>query len=75
MQTVTGKPDQARLETSSFKSAVVLRDYFDAHHLRSNKALAYYKWCRVLTMVLNKEHLTQDGLELVRKLGKDINKN
>ena len=59
---------------SSFTKLKVIRNYFSRYKLKTRKSLAFKKWCKIHDMVLNKEHLTLEGLNKIDLLTKDINK-
>lgn len=59
---------------SSFIKLKVIRNYFSRYELKTRKSLAFNKWCRIHDMVLNKKHLTLEGLNQIDLLTKDINK-
>ena len=48
-------------------------DYFKSFPLKTKKGASFDKWLVIYNMVLNKEHLTHDGLQQVRELSKLIN--
>lgn len=47
--------------------------YFQAFPLKTIKASAFYNWLKIYKMMENKEHLTEQGLEKVREIKKQIN--
>ena len=59
---------------SSFTKLKVIRNYFSRYKLKTKKLLAFKKWCKIHDMVLNKKHLTLQGLNKIDLLSKDINK-
>jgi hypothetical protein len=59
---------------SSFTKLKVIRNYFARYKLKTRKSLAFFKWCKLHDMVLNKDHLTLEGLNKIDLLTKDINK-
>ena len=59
---------------SSFTKLKVIRNYFSRYKLKTQKSLAFKKWCKIHDMVLNKEHLKLEGLNKIDLLTKDINK-
>lgn len=59
---------------SSFTKLKVLRNYFSKYPLKTKKSLAFKKWCLIHDMVLDKKHLTLDGLNKIDLLTKNINK-
>jgi len=58
---------------SSFSKLKLIRNYFSRYKLKTKKSLSYTKWCKIHNMVLNKEHLTLEGLNKIDLLTKDIN--
>ena len=58
---------------SSFIKLKVIRNYFSRYKLKTKKLLAFQKWCLIHDMVLNKEHLTLEGLNKIDLLTKKIN--
>ena len=58
--------------STNFKSAKLVVDYFDNFHLNSSKFLKYFKWRKVYRMIQRKEHLELQGLEKIRKLQKNL---
>lgn len=64
-----------RYESTGFTRMVDIWSYFTLFPLRTKKLASFTQWCKILDMVLNKEHLTQEGLERVRLLQKSINQN
>lgn len=59
---------------SSFTKLKVIRNYFSRYKLKTKKSLSYTKWCKIHDMILNKKHLTLEGLNKIDLLTKDINK-
>lgn len=59
--------------SSSFIKLKVIRNYFSRYKLKTKKLLAFRKWCLIHDMVLNKEHLTLEGLNKIDLLTKKIN--
>lgn len=64
-----------RYHNNSFKGLITVRDYFIAFPLKSKKVESFNKWNKVYSMVLNKEHLVNTGLDEIRIISKQINKN
>ena len=58
---------------SSFTKLKVIRNYFSRYRLKTKKSLAFKKWCKIHDMVLDKKHLTLEGLNKIDLLTKDIN--
>lgn len=61
------------LHISSFTKLKIVRNYLSKYKLKTKKYLAYKKWCLIHDMVLNKNHLTLEGLEKIDFLTKKIN--
>lgn len=59
---------------SSFIKLKVIRNYFSIYQLKTRKSLSFKKWCKIHDMVLDKKHLTIEGLNKIDLLSKDINK-
>lgn len=64
-----------RYYVTSFKGLIPIRNYFLLYPLKSKKNLSFEKWNEIYKMVLNKEHLLETGLTLIRILSKKININ
>lgn len=62
-----------RYNNNSFKGLLLVRDYFLTFSLKTKKAVSFKNWLEVFTMVLNKEHLVQEGLVKIRAIAKIIN--
>lgn len=58
--------------STSFKSAKLVIDYFDNFHLNSTKYISYFKWRKVYRIVQRKEHLTLKGIEKIRNIQKNL---
>lgn len=54
--------------STNFKSAKNVADYFDKYQLNSSKLIKYLKWRKAYRMVQRNEHLTHEGLENIKKL-------
>jgi len=64
-----------RYTATGFKSMDSVRSYFKIFPLFTKKALSFYKWSAIHNIVFNKLHLTEEGLDRVRALQKQININ
>jgi hypothetical protein len=62
-----------RYHNNTFKGLIPVRDYFLAYPLKSNKSESFKLWLEIFTMLLNKEHLVQEGLNIIRVKAKLIN--
>ena len=72
--TLRGKTNNVyRYSIDSFKSLMLVRDYFISFPLKTKKYKSFEHWIEVYNMCLNKEHLTVDGLKKVREITKTIN--
>ena len=67
--------DMYRFYCDSFVGLSYVNGYFSSFPLKSQKAVSYCNWLKVYQMVINKEHLTTQGLEKIRALKKTININ
>nr|YP_009663714.1 hypothetical protein [Dactylella tenuis]QCW06851.1 hypothetical protein [Dactylella tenuis] len=60
---------------SNISKLKVIRRYFSIYKLKTtSKSLAFKNWCKIHNLVLNKDHLTKDGLNKIDLLTKKINK-
>ena len=64
-----------RYDSTGYNNMIKICEYFDKFPLRSKKVESFSKWSTVLKMVINKQHLTAEGLATVKKLKKEININ
>ena len=62
-----------RYANDSLIGLVSVRQYFLAFPLKSKKGESFSKWESVYSMILEKEHLTSDGLLRIRTIAKSIN--
>lgn len=60
--------------STSFGSAKKVNTYFDNFHLISSKHVNYLKWRKAYIIIQNKEHLTNLGLEKIKKIKKSMNR-
>ena len=67
--------DMYRFYCDSFVGLSFVNYYFSSFPLKSQKAVSYANWLKVYKMVINKEHLTTQGVEKIRALKKTININ
>ena len=61
--------------STSFGSAKKVIKYFDNFHLQSSKHNNYLKWRKVYLMIQKKHHLTEIGIDKIKKLKNSINRN
>ena len=64
-----------RFYCNSYIGLSYVNSYFSKFTLKSKKAISYANWLKVYKMVINKEHLTIQGLERIRALKKTVNLN
>ena len=62
-----------RIETSSFNKLPLIINYINTFNLKTKKEESFNKWLEVYNMTLNKEHLTQVGLNKIKVLSKEVN--
>jgi hypothetical protein len=59
--------------STSFGSAKKVVNYFDYYHLQSSKHINYLKWRKVYLIIQNKNHLTLEGIEKIKKIKNTMN--
>jgi len=62
-----------RFNVGSIKSNAVVVDYFLAYPPKGQKLSAFIKWKSIRDMLLEKKHLKEGGIELIKELAKSIN--
>ena len=62
-----------RIESNSFVKVPFIIEYINRFRLKSKKQESFDKWVVVYELVKNKAHLTEEGLNVIRKLSKEIN--
>jgi len=62
------------LNISSFNKIKLIINYLKRYPLKTNKSLAFAKWCKISKIMLNKEHLNEIGLNKIYLLTKELNK-
>jgi hypothetical protein len=63
-----------RIESNSFIKIPLIINYLENFNLKTKKKESYLKWKNIYNMVLNNEHLNQDGLNKIKIISKEINK-
>ena len=58
---------------NSTKLSIILK-YLKYYPLQSKKYVSYIRWLKVNKLVINKKHLTTEGIEKIKSLIKSINK-
>lgn len=61
--------------STSFGSAKKVINYFDNFHLQSSKHINYLKWRKTYIIIQNRNHLTEKGIDMIKKLKNSMNKN
>jgi hypothetical protein len=64
-----------RFTINSFIGLIPIINYLNNYPLKTKKLLSYNKWLEIYEMVINKKHLTKEGLDKIKELSKLINKN
>jgi hypothetical protein len=52
----------------------IIIKYINSFPLKTKKHISYTRWLRVHKRVMNKQHLTIEGIEKIKSLIKSINK-
>ena len=71
----SGTQNVYRYSVDSFKSLEPVINYFNTYPLKTKKQISFLNWSKVYNMLLNKEHLTDEGLLKIREIKKTININ
>lgn len=71
----SGTQDVYRYGVDSIKGLDPITNYFNTYLLKSKKQISFLNWSKVYNMLLNKEHLTDEGLSKIREIKKTINFN
>lgn len=48
--------------------------YFDTYPLKTKKHIVYFNWNKMYKLVLHKKHLTPEGLVLIKRYNKNLNR-
>lgn len=62
-----------RIESNSFIKVPLIIEYINRFKLKTKKQESFDKWVTVYKLVKNKAHLTEQGLNEIRKLSKQVN--
>jgi hypothetical protein len=62
-----------RLTINTFTGLSSVCAYFLSFPLKTKKGVSFTNWYHIYNMVINKEHLSKEGLERVRSISKNIN--
>jgi hypothetical protein len=67
--------DVYRYNVTGFKNMNEIISYFNKFNLLTKKAISYNNWLSIHNIIINKNHLTEEGLSQVREIQKKININ
>ena len=62
-----------RIESNSLVKVPLIIEYINRFRLKTKKQESFDKWVTVYELVQNKAHLTEKGLNEIRKLSKEVN--
>jgi hypothetical protein len=62
-----------RYETNNVIAQAAIVNYFTVFPLRTIKLQAFVKWCNIRKLILDKHHLTAEGLAQIKLLSKQVN--
>ena len=62
-----------RIESNSILKVPLIFEYLEKFNLKTKKKYSYLKWKQVYEMILNKEHITENGLYNIKILSKQVN--
>ena len=51
-----------------------IREHFKKYPLQTSKSVYFNLWCEALDIMINKEHLTEEGLSKIREIKSTMNK-
>ena len=71
----TETADVYRYTAYGFSRMITIRKYFESYPLLTKKVVSFNKWCAIHDMILSQKHLTQEGLDKLQALRKEINLN
>jgi len=69
---IVRKEDMYRYYCDTFLGLAPIIAYFNTFPLKTKKAVTLNNWKQVYNMVINKEHLTEEGFNKVRSLKNDV---
>lgn len=67
------KTDCFYYSSVNFNSAYLYINYLDKYHLQSSKIISFNKWRSVYLMIMNRKHLTQEGIDQIKKIKLTLN--
>lgn len=57
----------------NFSKLNIILNYLKTYPLKTKKLISYHRWLKIYDLVKNKQHFTDEGLEVIRNLAKKIN--
>jgi hypothetical protein len=67
--------DVYRYTVTGFQNMNEIILYFNKFNLLTKKDISYKNWLSIHNIIINKNHLTEEGLSQVREIKKQINLN
>nr|YP_025838.1 intronic ORF at intron 4 of cox1 [Moniliophthora perniciosa]AAQ74282.1 intronic ORF at intron 4 of cox1 [Moniliophthora perniciosa] len=67
------KLNSYRYTSNSLKGFPIIVNYFNLFTLKTIKKEAFQKWTDIYSMMINKEHLNQEGFSKIKILAKSVN--
>jgi Proton-conducting membrane transporter/NADH-Ubiquinone oxidoreductase (complex I), chain 5 N-terminus/LAGLIDADG endonuclease len=65
--------DGYNMTVNTTKLSLVIR-YFDTHPLKTKKSIVYFNWNKMYKLVIDKKHLTEEGLITIKRYNKNLNR-
>lgn len=62
-----------RYQVNSYKGLQGVSSYFQEFSLKTKKRVSFIRWNKIYGIVLKKEHLTSNGIDLIKHAAKEIN--
>jgi hypothetical protein len=61
------------MTVNTTKLSLVIK-YFDTHPLKTKKSIVYFNWKKMYKLVMDKKHLTEEGLITIKRYNKNLNR-
>ena len=61
------------MTVNTTKLSLVIR-YFDTHPLKTKKSIVYFNWKKMYKLIINKKHLTEEGITLIKRYNNNLNR-
>ena len=61
------------MTVNTTKLSLVIK-YFDTHPLKTKKCIVYFNWNKMFKLVYDKKHLTEEGLIILKRYNKNLNR-